>query len=179
MNPEPVKILTEEQVNDLLVNFFTSLFEWEDDRVLVETQAGVRPTNGIYMTLWWKSNEMLNQGNGEFIQPDNNENRGAHKLDNESYCTIQITLRGDNAYSLCNEARRALDDPQRFFDLWTILGFAGCDPVQDMSAPFGGKIQQRAFFNFNFYATFGREYPADWFDKSKWIINESTITIYS
>lgn len=178
MNPEPVKTLTIQAVNELLIGYFSRLFGWEGQgRVLIETMARTRPPDGLYMTLWWKNNDLLVQNTGEFIQPEDESEQGTQQLDNESLCTVQVTLRGQDAYSQCCEARYSLESSQRFFDLWKLLGFSGCDPVTDMSGAFGAHVQQRAFFDFHFYACFGRGYPADWFDHSQWAINNTNLTI--
>jgi hypothetical protein len=56
----------------------------------------------------------------------------------------------------------------RFADLWRGIGYAGIDSVQDISTQYGAKIQQRAYFNFDFYVYFGRSYPVDYFKLSSW-----------
>ena len=56
------KTLTVNAVNTLLADYLTSVFQWEAGRVVVETQAGPRPPSGVYATLWWKGQELLQQG---------------------------------------------------------------------------------------------------------------------
>lgn len=60
------KTLTVDAVNTLLADYLTSVFQWEAGRVVVETQAGPRPPSGVYATLWWKGQELLQQGMGDF-----------------------------------------------------------------------------------------------------------------
>ena len=88
-----------------------------------------------------------------------------------------MSVRGPGAYSLASEARYGLEAAERFFDLWRVLGFAGCGPVTDLSVPLGGRIQQRAFFDITFYALFGRAYPLEWFDASQWAINNESLQL--
>ncbi|MFQ8889832.1 MAG: hypothetical protein ACLR7Z_17285 [Bilophila wadsworthia] len=154
------KTLTVDAVNTLLADYLTSVFQWEAGRVVVETQAGPRPPSGVYATLWWKGQELLQQGMGDFTLPESPEDEGVQSLGNETLCTVQVSVRGPHAYSLASEARYGLEAAERFFDLWRVLGFAGCGPVTDLSGPLGGRIQQRAFFDITFYALFGR--PTRW-----------------
>lgn len=49
--------------------------------------------------------------------------------------------------------------------------------MTDLSAPLGGRIQQRAFFDMTFYALFGRAYPLEWFDASQWAINNESLQL--
>lgn len=171
------KTLTVDAVNTLLADYLTAFFQWDTGRVLVETQAGPRPPSGVYATLWWKSQEVLRQDWGTFTLPESPRDDGIQHLDNESLCIMQITVRGPHAYSLASEARYSLDAAERFFDLWRVLGFAGCGPVTDLSAAFGGRVQQRAFFDLSFYALFGRAYPLEWFDASQWGINDEALQL--
>ena len=145
--------------------------------MVVETQAGPRPPSGVYATLWWKGQELLQQGMGDFTLPESPEDEGVQSLGNEALCTVQVSVRGPNAYSLASEARYGLEAAERFFDLWRVLGFAGCSPVTDLSAPLGGRIQQRAFFDMTFYALFGWAYPLEWFDASQWAINNESLQL--
>lgn len=172
-----VKTLTVNAVNTLLADYLTSVFQWEAGRVGVETQAGPRPPSGVYATLWWKGQELLQQGMGDFTLPESPEAEGVQSLGNEALCTVQVSVRGPDAYSLASEARYSLEAAERFFDLWRVLGFAGCGPVTDLSGPLGGRIQQRAFFDMTFYALFGRAYPLEWFDASQWVINNESLQL--
>lgn len=170
-------ILTTDTINKLVIDLFKELLGWNEQQFLVETRGGARPSSGKpYMTLWWKNIEVLNQGYGE-MRSEEDSDEARQFLENESLCSLQITIYGNDAYNICNEVRMHLESANRFFDLWSVIGFAGCDSVNDLSADFGGHIEQRAFFNFSFYANFGREYPADYFDKSKWVINGEQLTI--
>ena len=70
------KTLTVDAVNTLLADYLTSVFQWEAGRVVVETQAGPRPPSGVYATLWWKGQELLQQGMGDFTLPESPEDEG-------------------------------------------------------------------------------------------------------
>ena len=100
-----VKTLTVDAVNTLLADYLTSVFQWEVGRVVVETQAGPRPPSGVYATLWWKGQELLQQGMGDFTLPESPEDEGVQFLGNEALCTVQVSVRGPDAYSLASEAR--------------------------------------------------------------------------
>ena len=78
-----VKTLTVNAVNTLLADYLTSVFQWEAGRVVVETQAGPRPPSGVYATLWWKGQELLQQGMGDFTLPESPEDEGVQSLGNE------------------------------------------------------------------------------------------------
>lgn len=169
--------LTPQMVNKLLKDYFDLFFGWEPDpdRVLVETQAGTRPPKGLYMTLWWRNIEVMRQDPGGTLV-DTPEGT-MESLINLSLCEVQVTLRGPNALEAAVNARLSLGSSARAFDLWKLLGYSGTSGIQDLSAYYNGAIQPRAFFNFYFYALFNREYPADYFDKSKWNVNGHIITI--
>lgn len=177
MSQPLAKTLTVDAVNTLLVDYLTAFFQWKSGRVLVETQADARPPSGVYATIWWKEQELLPQNFGSFTPPETEMEEGIQTLDNETLCTVRITLRGPKAYNLASEVRYSLEAAERWFDLWRVLGFSGCSTVTDLSGSYGGRIQQRAFFDLSFYAMFGRTYPLDWFDASQWQVN-GTETIY-
>lgn len=98
-------------------------------------------------------------------------------LINLSLCEVQVTFRGPSALESAVNARLSLGSSARAFDLWKLLGYSGTSGIQDLSAYYNGAIQPRSYFNFYFYALFNREYPADYFDKSKWNVNGIEITI--
>lgn len=170
--------LTPQMVNVLLKDYFDSFFGWdpEPNRVLVETQAGTRPPKGLYITLWWRNIEVMRQDPGGTFScsPDTGP---IESLINLSLCEVQVTFRGPSALESAVNARLSLGSSARAFDLWKLLGYSGTSGIQDLSAYYNGAIQPRSYFNFYFYALFNREYPADYFDKSKWNVNGIEIAI--
>ncbi len=138
-------------------------------RVFVQTEMGPRPPEGLYATIWFRDTQLLNQSQGYWEFPSKTKIRPAvQKLANPSLVTVQVSFWGAEAYHKAIELTHGLQNAQRFFDLWRPLGYAGVDPVQDISTAFEGRIQQRAFFNFRFYVLYGAEYPGDWFNTSRW-----------
>lgn len=175
-NPNPEKELTIDSVNALFRDYICEFLKLSGDRVLIETRMDRRPIDGLYVTLWWKRQEPLMQVASDADFSYNEETGTAtNYLPNETYATLQITCRGPNAYNVCSELRYSLYDPARYFDLFRVIGFGGAGTVEDLSASYGGRIQQRAFIDVSFYCCFGRSYPADWFDKSQWAINNGPI----
>lgn len=165
--------LTMSAINLLLQDVINKVLNWkpEEARVQVETQTGTRPANAPYVTLWWRRVDPLMQTIGTFVMPDDPKDDAVEHLRNESLCEIQITARGPQALAYAAQIRFALESAARQFDLYKVIGFAGCTEIQVFSAPYNGAIQQRAMFNLSFYAMFNREFPADWFDASQWQIN--------
>lgn len=161
------------QVRKLLVDVMQRVTALPNGRVLIETKADRRPSEGLYCTLWFKELTPLVQNDGDFEYNTDEPTTEliTQTLDHESLCTVQLTMWGDDAYDRVTDAMQALQNAQRQFDLWQILGFAGFDSVQDISVQYGAKIQQRAFVNLHYYACLGKKYPSDWFDVSQWEMN--------
>ena len=165
---EPVLITTWPVVRKLLVETTERLTGYERGRVLVETKTDRRPADGNpYVTIWFKSLEPLSVNEGNVYIDEEEQHQ---VIDNESFCTVQFNFWGDDAYTEALKFMQSLHARQREFDLWQILGFSGIDSVQDISQQYGGKIQQRAFFNLSFYVLLGRVFPVEWFNISQWII---------
>ncbi len=169
-------ILTVDMVNDLLRAFISSTLDIEPKAVLVETRARARAADtSPYVTIYWKEQELLNQFEGDYIRPYDEDERsedGTELLYNDSYCTVRLTCRGKDAYKWASELRYALDSSNRQFDLYNIIGFAGCSSVTDVSTVFGGQLYQQTFVELSFYACFGRMYPLAYFDSVPWIIKD-------
>lgn len=171
------KIITEKDVNKVFIDFINLVMGWEteENRVLIETKTGPRPHQSLYFTLWWRSIYFLKQNEGRIIPPENPDKTlpAVQYLRGEAQCGIYITARGPEAFGAALRVRQALDSAQRWCDLWRILGFGGTDEIHDESAEYNSRIQPRAFFELQFNANFGAEYPVDWFDASQWDINNS------
>lgn len=172
----PVLKVTPIAVRKLLVDVMQAITGYKVGRVLVETKADRRPQDGSpYCTLWFKNSEPLVQNDGDYYidTPDySSDVNGVQVLDNETLVTVQINFWGDGAYDEALKACQTLQNAQRFFDLWRVIGYAGIDSVQDISVQYGAKIQQRAYFNFDFYVCYGRMYPLEYFKISQWQITE-------
>lgn len=156
--------VTPEVLNNTLVAVFETITGLGEGRVLRENYNDRRPPGGLYCTLWLKSAEPLQQNDGDF-EIDETTGEVRQTLRNETYFTMQVSFWGPQAYEAALSAASALQNAQRWADLWRIIGFAGIDRVQDISTAYLGKIQPRAFFNFSFYVCLGALYPADWFTK--------------
>lgn len=156
----------------ILIAFIMDVTGFQSNAVLIETRTGPRPVDhGPYATIWWRDQEGLPQFDSPFDQPASEDVDGVEELKNEMHCTVRITVRGNNAYNITSELRYEIDRGQRAFELWNILGFSGVSSVTDLSAAYGGKVQQRAFIDLSFYAAFGRRYDLSWFKSVPWIIN--------
>lgn len=172
-------ILTPDNVKKLLVSVFESMTGLAPGRVIWETSGGPRPSEGLYCSLWWKDFAPLPQNQGDYSDPDGTlppdpEGRGeliTQHLRNETWCTVQVSFWGAKAFETAVATVGELQNDNRIFDLWRILGYGGVEAIQDISAPRGGKMQQRVFFDLSFYACFGADYPVDWFDISQWTID--------
>lgn len=175
-DPRPIPDLltiTPKAVRKLFADVLKAITGLSEGRVIIETKADRRPPEGLYCSLWFKSMTPLPQNDGDFeYDPDYGIDDPLNQiLDNETLCTVQINFWGDDAYDKAAETMQALQSGARFADLWRIIGFAGIDAVQDISTQYGAKIQQRAFFNLDFYVCFGRAYPIDYFNVSQWMIS--------
>jgi hypothetical protein len=164
--------LTTKEVKKLLIAVLADITGLDPSRVIWEATGGSRPSEGLYCSLWWRSFEPLAQNQGEYR--DNDESDGLiQNLRNETLCAVQISFWGSNAFDTAAFTVGALQNDNRIFDLWRVLGYGGIDSIQDISTAFGGQIQKRCFFNLSFYACFGADYPVDWFDSSQWSIRSS------
>jgi len=168
-------ILTTQNVKKLLVSTLEGVTGLEPGRVTWEATGGPRPPEGLRCSLWWKGFEPLAQNVGEYRDvsaPDTYDKATPiiQYLRNETFCEVQTSFWGDGAFDKAAATVGALQNDNRNFDLWRILGYGGIDAIQDISAYAGARIQQRAFFNLSFYACFGADYPVDWFDVSQWAI---------
>jgi hypothetical protein len=182
----PFIVFSIDEANALLRSFVMAVLDLPDDHVLIETRMRPRPMDTQpYATLYWKEQELLNQFDADMDyvgtdEPDEDKKPDPHFPDgmetreNPAHCTVRITVRGDNAYNLCSELRYALESANRNFDLWTVLGFAGCTSVTDLSAAYGAQTQQRSFIELSFYAPFGRRYNLDWFNAVPFVVNNKT-----
>lgn len=162
-------ICTKDHIEKLLVGVLERITGLGKGRVLVEDNTGPRPSDGLYCTLWWKDATPEPQNDGDFTDdgPECDYDKShplTQHLRNETYCTVQVSFWGKGAFEMALSAVSALQNAERWFDLWRVLGYGGVDRVQDISAAFRGLVQGRAFFNLTFYACFGAEYPSDWFD---------------
>lgn len=169
-DPE-VLACTPEVVQKLLQEVTCAMTGYDADHVLIETKADRRPQDTKpFASLWFKNAEPLRQDQGDIYidqdAPDSED--GIQVLDNETLFTVQFNFWGRGAYSTALSVVSALQNARRFFDLWRLIGFAGIDAVQDISAVYGAQVQQRAYFNCDFYACFGRKYPVDWYKVSQW-----------
>lgn len=173
---EAVLKITAPRVRKLFVEATETLTGYERGRVLIETYTDRRPADGKpYCTLWFKNLEPLPVNVGDWYFSDVEEGDAIQIIDNESLCVIQFSFWGPDAYGEAVSFMQTLHAQRRFHDLWRIVGFAGIDSVQDISTQYGGKIQQRAFFDLSYYVCLGRALPADWFDTSRWLIADPAI----
>lgn len=158
-------------VRKLFVETTEALTGYGRGRVLVETMTDRRPAEeSPYCTLWFKTLTPLVVNVGDFEYEDDDDEDATQIFNNESHATIQFSFWGKGAYNEATRFMQTLHAQRRFHDLWRIVGFSGIDAVQDISTSFGAKIQQRAYFNLDYYVCLGRALPADWFDTSKWKI---------
>ena len=164
-------IVTHKQLNDELVRVFEAITGLGEGRVLRENYNDRRPKGGLYCTLWFKNASPLQQNDGDF-EIDEESGELIQTLRNETLFTAQVSFWGPLAYEAALSAASALQNSERWADLWRIIGYAGIDDVQDISTAYLGQVQPRAFFNFNFYVCLGVKYSSGWFDKSKWRIKE-------
>lgn len=156
------------EINRTLIAAINDCMQWPagGNRVLVETKAGIRPPAGLYATLWWKWIRYLKQQISDH-RLVTEEDAVYEYLKNEALCSVQITFRGPTALDSTHSFRQYLESGARIFDLWKIVGFSNATDILDLSAYYNGDIQQRACFDLEFYASFMRRYPADYFIKSR------------
>lgn len=173
--PIPVLTITWPVVRKLLVETVEALTGLARGRVLVETLADRRPADTApYCTLYFRDIEPLpvNEGDWYFDSADDITIDATQVHDNESLATVRIMFWGAEAFFEATKLMQAFHAQRRFNDLWQLIGFAGFDMVQDISTEYNGQIQQRAFFNMQFYVCLGRAFPADWFKVSQWEIQK-------
>lgn len=170
-------ILTVNEVKKLLVGVLEKTTGLPSGRVIIEGdgETGPRPPGGLYCSLWWHGFEPLPQNQGDYRDAPDPDGTGKaapiiQTLRNETYCTVQVTFWGAKALEMAAATVGELQNDNRNFDLWRVLGYGGIDNIQDISAAFGGHVQGRCFFNLSFYACFGVDYPVEWFDTSQWVI---------
>ena len=165
-------ILTPDKTKKLLVSVLEVITGLGSGRVIRETEAGPRPSEGLYCSLWWKDFELLPQNGGDYSDTMPTDYDKAQPivqhLRHESWCTVQVSFWGPKAFEVAVMTMQALQADDRWFDLWKMLGYGGTGVIQDISTAFKGKIQGRCFFDLSFYACFGAEYPVEWFDISSW-----------
>lgn len=149
------------------------------EKVLVETRGRPRPyDNGPYVTVYWRMQQLLKQNTLEFVPPpEDDEQDGEERPTNSAYCCIRITVRGDDAYNLCSKLRYEFERGERWFDIFRVLGYSDIPDVYDLSAEYGGKIQQRAVMDFYFYIDFNARFPAPWFNKVNLVVNGETVPV--
>lgn len=167
-------ILTTRDIKDLLVEVMERITGLKD-RVVIETETGPRPGEGLYCSLWFKGFEPLPQNVGDYrteADEDGESLSMVQHLRNETYCTVQVTFRGTGAFEAATASIGWLQMDGRNFDLWKILGFGGVDALQEISMQYQGRIEPRCFFDLSFYACLGADYPVDWFDTSIWHVGE-------
>ena len=138
------------------------------EKVLIETRTRPRPLdNTLYVTLHWQEQESLpiTNGDNEFVED-------AERLRKHMRCGVRLTTRGPGAYNAAFKLSSAFHINSRQFDLWYAIGYSGVDGVVDISAEYGGHIQQRCFIDFHFYACFNAVYPTDWFEKIYTVVGD-------
>ena len=168
------RVLTLAEVRKILVDVFTKISGLEDGRVLIETKADRRPSDGKpYITLWTKNVEYYCENDGFFTFPEgipseHTEEAAIQYMDHEVLITVQVSVWGDGAQDIAGSLVGHLQNSNRWADLWKLFGFSNTGPLQDLSLTYGAKIQQRALFNFDFYAHLGQTYDVDWFYNSQW-----------
>ena len=173
-----ILLLTTQDVKKLLVSVLERITGLEPGRVIWEAGGGPRPPEGLYCSLWWKRFEPLTQNEGAYRDvpdPDTCDKTTPilQVLRNETWCEVQVSFWGPGAFDMAALVVGRLQNDNRNFDLWHVLGYGGIDAIQDISSAFGGRIQSRCFFNLSFYACFGAEYPVAWFDVSQWGISHA------
>lgn len=168
-----IGLLTVDSINALLRAVVIKSLNLSESHVIIETRNRPRPyDDGLYVTIFWVTQDLLVQGSGDFLYPDNGLSEGTQALRNDAFCTVRILTRGTNAYNAASLLRQAFDSADRQWDLYHVVGFAGIESIQDISVNFGGQIQQTAFFDFSFYVCFGAEYSIPWFTRTTMVINE-------
>jgi len=160
----PITEITPALVRALMVAVVEKAAEL-DGRVFIETKMDRRSFDSPYCTLWFKSLLFERQDLGKFIPPENENDEGRLLMPNLSYGTIQISLWGNGAYDRAVKIGQDLQSAERWWDLWSVIGFSDVDEVRDISAEYGAKIQQRAYFDFRFYVCFGRLHEVGWFNR--------------
>lgn len=147
------QLTTLRDLEDLFVSVLGAITE---ERVIIEDASGPQP-DGPYVSLRLESlrpnsfNErrlVERESDGELVE------YAAYLV----YCALKVSFWGQDA---CNRAARCqmqMSAAGRFFDLWRVIGFGGCDPVRRASAEDLGKIQERADFVFNFHANLDAVY---------------------
>ena len=165
-------ILTVKEVQKLLIKVHEQSTGLDSGRVIFEGE-GPRPPDGCYCSLWWKEIEPLPENSGSYSGQDKPSDYDKTEpltlnLRNEAWCTVQVSFWGPDAMDTAVRSMQALNSDARWFDLWRVLGYGGVSRIQNISAQFRGKIQPRLFYDLTFYACFGTQFPADWFDSSQW-----------
>jgi hypothetical protein len=157
-----VTAITNASLRALLVQCVQDTLGYPAGRVIVENMSDRRPEDGApYATIWIKRTKFLVQNEGDFESTVSGMEQILH---NECIITAQFSVYGADAYGETIKLSNAIHSANRWRDLWRVLGYAGQSSVQDISMLFGAKIQQRAFFDVDFYAYMGSAINIDWFN---------------
>lgn len=152
--------MTTESINKVLVAAVKA--GAEVDNVILETRNRVRPPEGEYASLYWKSIQPLQAYRSDSTHSETLSQYNENRI-NSCLCTVQISIFGDTALNKCIAMNMWLQSENRQFDLDKLIGISDIGVVQDISIPFNGQIQPRASFDFSFYCEFGSVFEMDYF----------------
>lgn len=168
-------ILTVSEATKLLLGVLREICGLPEERVREESAGGWLPPEAergeLSCSLRWKEYRPLAQNAGEYAAGSGGgeaEDILTQHLRHEARCAVRVSFWGPGALPAAARAVGALQNDNRNFDLWRVLGPGGIDKIWDESGASGGTGLNRYCFNLQFYACFGAAYPVDWFNASRW-----------
>ncbi len=149
--------LTTDSINQILIALIKSATGLAN--VIVETRNAARPKTENYATIYWQNIDTLPIYNADNIFDKTNESETVLL---PAYCTVQLSIFGKDALNTTINLAAFLQS--NLVHTQNLLGLSNVENVQDISTSIGGKIEERASVNINFYCEFNREFVMDWFD---------------
>jgi hypothetical protein len=157
--------LTTDLVNKILIEVIKAGTGLKN--VIVETRNAVRPSTENYATIYWQQIDTLPIYNGD--------NSFDKDTDTElvllpAQCKVQLSIFGKDAFNTTINLAAFLQSNLVQFSTHNIIGLSNIDTVQDISTTIGGKIEERASVDIQFYCEFNREFTMDYFEFGKIIL---------
>jgi len=146
-----------EDVHTFLVRMFSELTDFPEERILIETFADRRPTDGPYISIYFFRVKPLWDADPEW-----DEKLKQWIYQGETFYSVQVSFWGENAFSRAQGLQYLFNHNCRNYDLFSWLGGSAIDTVEDASMVTGGHVLQHAFFKMHFYAKMGTRVPHDW-----------------
>ena len=155
--------ITPEEVEDVFARVLRENVYGGRDLALIEPYNGPRPQSA-YATVHLIVAE---PERNEVYEFEDRPEGFTETMRGTSWCQVRLQFFGESAFATAIKAKNVLNSNNRLFDLIRATGYGSIGEVKENSFPYQGRIEDRAYFNVDFYANFAAEFLSNYIRRVK------------